>query len=288
MVFWNSYTDAFRYSINNDSFSVAQLDSLGKNMNIDTTLCCKVFLCLSNNKRFHINNQIYDVSYGDLFFISSNEWHYFSNYSMEENHERIIFFVTPRYLEMISSNQTDLASCFAYAEKNSSHRICLNESEIKRILFFAELLRGCNGYASEVLERCYFTELLVYLNGLVNKRKSENNTSDSGGYTQGKLIKNVITFIDHHINQELTIEILSKRFNVSSTYLSRIFKAEMGTSIHKYIIVQRITLAKKLLLSSSNVSEVCDLCGFNDYNHFIRTFTKTVGISPKKYASRGK
>ena len=32
------------------------------------------------------------------------------------------------------------------------------------------------------------------------------------------------------------------------------------------------------------VSEVCERCGFSDYSNFLKAFTKSVGISPKKYS----
>jgi len=56
-------------------------------------------------------------------------------------------------------------------------------------------------------------------------------------------------------------------------------------------ISKRLTLVFALLLVASTllaegigVSEVCDRCGFSDYSNFLKAFTKSVGISPKKYS----
>ena len=70
----------------------------------------------------------------------------------------------------------------------------------------------------------------------------------------------------------------------SKNYLSKIFKQETGTSINKYITAQRITLAKSLLTNGHSVADACNMCGFRDYSNFLKTFTKIVGVSPKKYA----
>jgi len=44
-------------------------------------------------------------------------------------------------------------------------------------------------------------------------------------------------------------------------------------------------MAKALLASGTSVGQVCEECGFRDYSNFLKAFTKTVGLSPKKYAT---
>ena len=44
------------------------------------------------------------------------------------------------------------------------------------------------------------------------------------------------------------------------------------------------SIAKSLLAEGIGVSEVCERCGFSDYSNFLKAFTKSVGISPKKYS----
>ena len=79
-------------------------------------------------------------------------------------------------------------------------------------------------------------------------------------------------------------EQLAEHFYLSESYICRIFKAATSTTINKYIVAQRISLAKSLLTEGHSVAETCDKCGFRDYSNFLKTFTKVVGISPKKYA----
>jgi len=55
-------------------------------------------------------------------------------------------------------------------------------------------------------------------------------------------------------------------------------------NLHEYIIFKRVARAKKLLMEGKSVTETCHLSGFNDYSNFIRTFKRTVGISPGKYS----
>ena len=94
----------------------------------------------------------------------------------------------------------------------------------------------------------------------------------------------ILSYINSHIGEPLTLAGLSAHFFMSTSYLCRIFKEATGTTINKYITAKRITLSKSLLDQGYSVSEACEVCGFNDYSNYLRAFTKAVGISPKKYA----
>ena len=84
---------------------------------------------------------------------------------------------------------------------------------------------------------------------------------------------------------EISIEDLANNFYLSSSYICRIFKSATGTTINKYITARRISIAKSLLSDGESVNVVCEKCGFNDYSNFLKTFKRTVGISPKKYSN---
>ena len=62
------------------------------------------------------------------------------------------------------------------------------------------------------------------------------------------------------------------------------FKDFTGTSPWNYIIARRIQHACTLLQKGMSITDVCFECGFNDYAHFVKSFTKLVGISPGKYS----
>ena len=90
--------------------------------------------------------------------------------------------------------------------------------------------------------------------------------------------------MNQNLTEELTIQNLASHFYLSPSYLCKIFKTETGTTINRYITAKRITQAKALLAEGYSVTDVCPMCGFNDYSNFLKAFTKAVGISPKKYA----
>lgn len=94
----------------------------------------------------------------------------------------------------------------------------------------------------------------------------------------------ILSYIDRNISESFGLEDLSAHFYLSSSYLCRIFKSATGTTINKYIVAKRITLAKSLLTEGCSVTEACERCGFNDYSNFLKSFKKATGVSPKKYS----
>ena len=102
---------------------------------------------------------------------------------------------------------------------------------------------------------------------------------------QYKQVDEILSYINQHLTDNLSIAVLASHFYLSGSYICKIFKNTTGTTINRYITAKRISKAKALLAEGYSVTETCSLCGFGDYSNFLKTFTKMVGISPKKYAS---
>lgn len=292
MDFYHSYKDAFQSAFETETFAIAQLYKLNKNMNIDTLGCYKLFYFASGNKMFNIGNQIYDCQPGDLFLIPVNEYHYFSNFSDDDSHDRIVCFIYPEYLKNCSSELTDLCECFSHVELNGNHKISLLPEEQKQFLYHLGKISETAPYGQDLLDKSHFTRMLVYLNHIYQKHfGSEKESAPTVSKVQNHSAKQVDflkSYIHQHITENLSTELLAGLLFLSPTYLCRLFKETTGTTLHKYITAERITLAKGLLAEGVSVTDTCSACGFNDYSNFLKAFTKTVGISPKKYAQLSK
>jgi len=102
-----------------------------------------------------------------------------------------------------------------------------------------------------------------------------------------KRIKPVIQYIHGNLESNLSLDELAGIFYLSKYHLGYLFKKATGFTINEYIISRRISKARELLKNNLPVSQVCEMVGFRNLSHFIRTFKKMVGMSPKKYAKRG-
>lgn len=286
MEFLHSFTGAFQTCLRNKRFSVAHLHAMSKkNMDIDSQGCYKIFFSLSGQKIFHIDGQPYICLPGDVLLISPQQWHYFSDFGDEQDHERIILFIYPTFLKECCTADTDLGYCFSQARSHGAYKLSLSPSEQKYLLGHISRLRDQEGFGQDILDNSIFLEALVYLNRIFiehSRQHLETDTVPSHNYPQ---VNEILSYINHHLCEDLSTGILAERFFLSPSYLCKLFRAATGTTLHKYVVAKRVTLAKNLLADGMSVSATCAACGFNDYSNFIKIFTKSVGVSPKKYAN---
>lgn len=91
-------------------------------------------------------------------------------------------------------------------------------------------------------------------------------------------------FIYNHMNNRITVDALAEYTNLSPSYLSRLFKKELGISISSYILEKKIEKAENLLkYSNYSLIEIANYLAFSSQSHFIQTFKKMTGLTPKKY-----
>lgn len=90
----------------------------------------------------------------------------------------------------------------------------------------------------------------------------------------------IVSYINKHLSEELSLEELSSRFYLSQTHLNRIFRAATGTTVWQYITIKRLYFAKELLEQGKKPTEVPPLCGFKDYTTFFRAYKKHFGSAP--------
>ena len=90
----------------------------------------------------------------------------------------------------------------------------------------------------------------------------------------------VIQYLNEHINRDINLDFLSKKFFVSKYYLCRVFKKHNGISIHGYITQKRIMLAKQMIESGESARGAAYKVGYRDYSVFYRAFVKVLGVPP--------
>lgn len=93
-----------------------------------------------------------------------------------------------------------------------------------------------------------------------------------------------IDYVYAHIKDRITIEDLAEYTGFSTSYLSRLFKQEIGISVSDYIREKKIEKAQNLLkYCDYSLIEIANYLSFSSQSHFIQSFKKLVGMTPKKY-----
>ena len=92
-------------------------------------------------------------------------------------------------------------------------------------------------------------------------------------------------YIERQIKERLYIDEIEKEFFANKSAMYSFFKKEFGCTPNDYIVEKRLNEAKRLLITqkNKNITEISAMCGFYDYNYFIRIFKSKTGKTPLKY-----
>ncbi|MEO0378347.1 MAG: AraC family transcriptional regulator [Cyanobacteria bacterium P01_A01_bin.17] len=99
-----------------------------------------------------------------------------------------------------------------------------------------------------------------------------------------KRLRNVLEYIDAHLDEEIGLADLAVVAKMSQHHLSSMFKQSTGLPPYRYVLQQRIQRAKQLLKRDSlSITDVALSSGFADQSHLTKHFRKSVGVTPRAY-----
>jgi len=103
-------------------------------------------------------------------------------------------------------------------------------------------------------------------------------------HQQHHLIRTIADFIEERLQENWTVKQLAEQFGLNASYLSVLFKREMGKTISEFVQETRIRRAIQLLQDPSiKVYEVADRVGIQTTAYFTYLFKKMVGCTPQEY-----
>ncbi|SFJ79409.1 two-component system, response regulator YesN [Paenibacillus sp. UNC496MF] len=101
---------------------------------------------------------------------------------------------------------------------------------------------------------------------------------------QHNLVRRVADFIEERLQENWTVKQLAEAFSLNASYLSVLFKREMGKTISEFVQETRIQRARELLKDPGiKVYEVADRVGIQTSAYFTYLFKKLVGCTPQEY-----
>ena len=98
-----------------------------------------------------------------------------------------------------------------------------------------------------------------------------------------ELLDDITAFIETDYASRLTLQDVAKRFYVSESTVSHLFKQKMGVSLYRYLTQRRLIAAKNQILEGMPLEMVAEQVGFSDYSAFYRAFKGEYGISPRQF-----
>lgn len=162
-----------------------------------------------------------------------------------------------------------------------------------RLIFYYMQVQDSNVYDEEseyMLVDAFFyatsmEELIESLLYVFDKNKLEESTCNLKIDTQ-KFVETVKDYLNIHISDQISLQSVCKKFGISQTYLSRVFRKYVDDSFNNYLTTIRIECAKKLMAENKEflVKDVASMVGYSDQFYFSRVFCSVTGKPPSIYA----
>lgn len=125
----------------------------------------------------------------------------------------------------------------------------------------------------------------LYLKTIVDNARAKESSHKS----PKEIVDEASTFIKSHLSEDLSVEVVARQVYMNPDYLTRIFKKETGSSLIKYIIQERMYMARKLLMETElSVNGIALEVGYADYSHFTKTFRQMYEMTPSVFRQKNR
>ncbi|MCH1981731.1 AraC family transcriptional regulator [Ruminococcus sp. OA3] len=117
--------------------------------------------------------------------------------------------------------------------------------------------------------------LSSYIYDILTRLTVQNPSRESSS------IRSAVRYMSQYYRKAPSIEEIANHVSLNPQYFSRLFKRQMGSSPHSYLLSLQLQNAKTLLIESTlNIQQISEECGFTSSTHFIRAFKSKNLVTP--------
>ena len=235
---------------------------------------CKVLLLVSGSGSYVVEGHRYTLRPGDAVLIGSRCVHK-PELDPDTPYERIIIYIDPEFLQRSSTADCDLAGCFA-----GGPILRLKEPQRKRLFDMAAALEkemSDQALGWDIASAAALLRLLVQLG---RDRQRTDAQDPLPVLPENSRVLELMTYIDSHLEEDLSIDSLAEAFFISKYHMMRLFHKETGSTIYDYMTQRRLLHARILMEGGMRATEACYRSGFRSYSSFTRSYSKHFGSTP--------
>ena len=227
----------------------------------------------------YVQEEVFHAGPGDLFFVNTGELHFMESDDMGVEYYTLLFPLTFLSFQIEDALETEV---FLPLRQKKLLFSCQLENIVakKHVCQMIQDLITVNdeketGY--QLRTRILLLEMIEYL-----MREETFVQASFGNATD--MQRELITFIQKHYTEKITLSMLAQEFHLSEKYVSWYFKEHFSIGFMQYVLHLRMSKAKDLLVSTDlPITEVALSCGYPSVNLFIRNFKETHGVTPLQY-----
>lgn len=243
----------------------------------------KLILMLGGKVTYVVEGVTYFLKPWDVLLVQHNLIHR-PTIDPAEPYERIVIWLGRDWVTARSDPGERLDTCFDTARERGFHLLRTDGARrgqyMQVIQGLEEALRSREFGASRMADTLC-QQLLIAVNRDILSSRTAAEAPDS--YRLDPKMEEVLKYIAGHLEEELSVDALAKRFFMSRYYLMHRFKEVTGYTLHQYISQKRLLLAGELIRSGVPVMKAAEQAGFSEYSTFLRAFRKTFQVSPREF-----
>ena len=230
-----------------------------------------LFYCVDGHGWYQIGDQRYEIGPNEFFILPQNTEH---SYGSSEERPWSIYWIHFGGDSLQELNNTQAV------QKYSKPFYIKNNAEV--LSLFSKIYKTLElGYSIDNLlfaNMClsHYLSLFIY-----NSRHYAVAATD-----KIDCVDSAILHMQEHINENISLNELSRQYNYSVSRFSNLFKKKTGYAPIDYFVQMKMQKAcQQLDFTDNSIKSIAFSMGFDDPYYFSKRFRTVIGMSPKKYRS---
>ena len=217
---------------------------------------------IGGNASFAIENKVYSLKKNDLLVIRPTQ-----------SHKLCILSTVPyeRYVFNFKKNNLNADEISFLESANPVYHIG-KTSIIKNL--FENLANAYSVYDKEDFEKLKQTSLHSMILDMKYLPKSNEFVVEMS------LIGKMVEYIDEHLEEPITAQVLADAFFISRSSVDREFQTELNISCKQYINKKKIMYAQSLIMRGVPVAKTAEILAYDNYTTFYRQYKAVFGVYP--------
>ena len=238
----------------------------------------EMLLITEGEATFFINHKSYQIREKCLVFVNRLDRH--SLIVTKEPYKR---YVTTISSDLIMANikEMELISIFIQRPKNFQHVIPLDTTTYHALL---PLFQNLQKEYSSRLPFYVSKSMTCVISILIDLYRTCPQYFPAQTGNISSAVVHVQKYVNDHYDEKITLHEIANKLFINKHALSLAFKEIVGISFKEYLVLFRLTEAKKLLPSSDlSISDIAEKVGYVNVNNFIRIFKEKENITPLQF-----
>lgn len=239
----------------------------------------EIYYFLEGQIEYTIEDEKITLKPGDILLMPPGVKHSAKITDSTAPYRRIVLWLSKTFIENLKAKYTDIYYGYQHTHDHQTYKFSFeftftNDIHWKLIELIEEI--RSSQIFHDISCELKIAELMVFINRLLYE-------DDSESINEKPLFIKTCEYIDHHLEDNLSLQLIADEFFVTKYHLAHVFKDNIGIGVHQYINKKRLQSIKRAIPSGLPISELAEKYGFNDYTSFFRAFKKEFQLSPKEY-----